>query len=118
VGSVLHCWLRLIPYEHIIGSCLGDVPILQRQRNEVVANSSAIIWDKDHKDQMSEITDIQDFFDRLQFKVSLNVYCIYVALKFSFIRIHQNMSSTIRLLHLYSGEEKVYHSQYMLQLMG
>jgi hypothetical protein len=105
-----HCWLGLISYDHIIGLHLGDIPILQRRRNQVVAELSAIIWIKDHRSQILKIEGVQDFFDRLQLKVSLNICYTYIALKLSFIRRHQNISSSARSLHLYSGVEKVHHS--------
>ncbi|KAF9643912.1 hypothetical protein BDM02DRAFT_3191090 [Thelephora ganbajun] len=60
-----HCWLGLIPYDTIISLHLGDIPILQRHRNQVVANLSANIWIKEHKGQVLQVAGIQEFLGRL-----------------------------------------------------
>jgi hypothetical protein len=63
-----HCWLGLVPYPS--ASHLGDLPILERRKNQAVANLQASKWIKNHIENTSAVTDTKDLFDRLLSQVS------------------------------------------------
>jgi len=105
-----HCWLGLIPYNSISDSHLKKIPILQRHRNQAMANLSASIWIKDHREQMLQVTRVQDLLNRLISKVRFNVCFLYKVLTPSSIRKHWNMSYSVKSQHLYSGVRELHLS--------
>lgn len=56
-----HCWLGLIPYDHMISTKLGPLSILQRQQNYTVAQMQTKIWLLENVDKISPPTNLHDF---------------------------------------------------------
>lgn len=105
-----HCWLGLVPYNNSITSSLGDLPILQRSRNQALANLSASNWIKDHREQILQVTEVRELLKKLLSKVRLNLYSLCKVLMPFPTREHQNMCYSVRSLHPYFGVQEVYHS--------
>lgn len=103
-----HCWLGLISYDLAIGSYLGELPILQRRRNQVVANLQSNVWVKDNKTTMPVFAGIEDLLKRLLSKVCSSASASYEGLTF-FPRDNLNMNYFVKLLHRYSGAEQMHH---------
>lgn len=103
-----HCWLGLIPYDSSITLYLGELPILQRRRNQGVANLRASLWIRDHGRVVPAITSIRDLLSRLLPKVSSNTPTPYESLT-PVTRGNLNITYFVKPLHLYSGVEKAHH---------
>lgn len=104
-----HCWLGLISHDSTISSHLGQLPILQRRRNQVIAGFSATAWIGSHGAQISPIKSVKEFLDKLLLKVRPKLSPLFEVFKTPFTREHQNMNCSVKLQHVCCGVEKVHH---------
>lgn len=103
-----HCWLGLLPYNSTIKTQLGELPILQRRRNQDLASLKSKMWIRVHKPEQFTVVNIGGLLARLLSQVSLDTSVSYEGLT-SPTRNNLNMTYFAKPLHLYSGVEKMHH---------